>query len=440
MARAWVEDLWKGSDGLPSARAGTGLRWRVRWWEQRLAPDGSLERKQRAKSFPRKPAAAAFAAKVEHEQRSGTYRSPELAEVAFADVAAEWLAAHLDVKGSTLREYDRHLRMYVLPRFGAVPIGQVTRAHVASWVADLVKGSAPARYLIGRTGQVGPTETMRRPLAPKTVRLVHTVASAVLGWAVATDRIAANPAAGVRLPRVVASDEVYLTHRQVDALAKGAVDIGTPQDGTLMLLLAYTGLRIGEATALTVADVDVARRRVTVRQTWTDDRDGLRVLGSPKTHERRTVPLPSFLALDVAGVIRGREPAAYVFTGPRGGPIHDHNWRPRVFAPAAREAGLDGMGLTPHKLRHTAASAAIAAGADVKVVQQMLGHKDATETLNRYGHLWPDRLDEVAEALARARTAELSTPVASEDRAGMDRATSDGRVYQMCTEVTAESA
>jgi site-specific recombinase XerD len=47
------------------------------------------------------------------------------------------------------------------------------------------------------------------------------------------------------------------------------------------------------------------------------------------------------------------------------------------------------------------------AGADVKVVQLMLGHKDATETLNTYGHLWPDRLDEVSAALETARTSAL---------------------------------
>ncbi|WP_435825186.1 tyrosine-type recombinase/integrase [Nocardiopsis alba] len=84
-------------------------------------------------------------------------------------------------------------------------------------------------------------------------------------------------------------------------------------------------------------------------------------------------------------------------------PLRIRNWRNREFALAVRAAGLDGMGLTPHKLRHTAASLAIAAGADVKVVQAMLGHKTATMTLGRYGHLFPDRLDEVADAMDAAR-------------------------------------
>lgn len=59
-------------------------------------------------------------------------------------------------------------------------------------------------------------------------------------------------------------------------------------------------------------------------------------------------------------------------------------------------------GLHPHALRHTAASLAIAAGANIKVVQQMLGHKSATMTLDLYGHLFPDQLDEVADRMDAA--------------------------------------
>ncbi|MTD53838.1 tyrosine-type recombinase/integrase [Amycolatopsis sp. RM579] len=69
-------------------------------------------------------------------------------------------------------------------------------------------------------------------------------------------------------------------------------------------------------------------------------------------------------------------------------------------------------GLTPHKLRHTAASLAIAAGADVKVIQHMLGRADAAVTLNIYGHLFPDRLDEVADTLDARRIALLTARAA----------------------------
>lgn len=79
-----------------------------------------------------------------------------------------------------------------------------------------------------------------------------------------------------------------------------------------------------------------------------------------------------------------------------------------MFDPAAKDAGVES--LTPHELRHTAASLAIAAGANIKVVQRMLGHKTATLTFDRYGHLYDDDLDAVATALDKAaRKASKST-------------------------------
>jgi integrase len=79
------------------------------------------------------------------------------------------------------------------------------------------------------------------------------------------------------------------------------------------------------------------------------------------------------------------------------------HFRRSVFIPAVEATGL--TGLTPHGLRHTAASLAITSGADVKVVEQMLGHASATMTLDLYGHLYGDRLDEVADRMDALRTA-----------------------------------
>jgi integrase len=71
-----------------------------------------------------------------------------------------------------------------------------------------------------------------------------------------------------------------------------------------------------------------------------------------------------------------------------------------VFDPAATNIGQPG--LTPHQLRHTCASLAIAAGANIKVLQTLLGHKTATLTLDRYGHLFPDDLGRIADAFDAA--------------------------------------
>ena len=112
------------------------------------------------------------------------------------------------------------------------------------------------------------------------------------------------------------------------------------------------------------------------------------------------MPLPRFLVADLVPLIEGKGPDDLVFTAPRGGVLRGRNFRREVFDPAVRRVGPPGF--HPHELRHTAASLAIASGADVKVVQQMLGHKTATLTLDLYGHLFPDRLYDLADRMDEA--------------------------------------
>jgi hypothetical protein len=105
---------------------------------------------------------------------------------------------------------------------------------------------------------------------------------------------------------------------------------------------------------------------------------------------------------------------------PNGGVLRASNFRRDVFALAARSVGL--VGLVPHGLRHTAASLAIAAGADVKVVQQMLGRRSATMTLDLYEHFLESRLDDVATALDAAfRKAGVARPLPEAEMVDLDR-------------------
>jgi integrase len=127
---------------------------------------------------------------------------------------------------------------------------------------------------------------------------------------------------------------------------------------------------------------------------------GVMMFGPTKDHERREVPLPRFLVDDLAQHLAGKAPSDLVFNGMRGAAL-----RYPVFQRGALNQACEHLGiprLTPHELRHTAASLAIASGADIKVVQQMLGHKSATMTLDQYGHLFGDRLDVVARCNGRS--------------------------------------
>ncbi len=170
----------------------------------------------------------------------------------------------------------------------------------------------------------------------------------------------------------------------------------------VVLFLAYTGVRFGEMAALRVSRLDLTRRRATIAESVTVVQGKGLVWGTPKSHERRQVPIPRFLVAELRDHIAGKEPDELVFNGVRGGgPLRAPIFR-AGFHVAAAAIGIPE--LHPHELRHTAASLAIASGADVKVVQQMLGHSSAAMTMDVYGHLFSDRLDEVADALDTARS------------------------------------
>ncbi|GAA5156388.1 MULTISPECIES: tyrosine-type recombinase/integrase [Amycolatopsis] len=365
-----IDDRWhrRGPDGKPvrTDRYGVGARWLVRWRD----PDG----KQRKKSFTRKTDAESFAASLEHGLRSGSYIAPEAGRVQVGEWAKRWLDAQGHLARSTFVRYEIAINTHILPRWGNVHLSSIKHADVQVWVSGLAKEWSAASVI-----------------------KVHGVFSQMLAWAVKDARLARNPAEGVRLPRPALPDHRYLNHAQVAALADACGSYGI-----VVRFLAYTGLRWGELAALKVGRVDLQRRRVLIAESVTEV-NGELVWGTPKTHERRSVPLPRFLADELASRIEHRPDDALVFTSPQGGVLRVRNFRRRVFDAAVRKVGPQGF--HPHELRHTAASLAIASGADVKIVQQMLGHKTATMTLDLYGHLFPDRLDEIADRMDRAASA-----------------------------------
>jgi integrase len=206
-------------------------------------------------------------------------------------------------------------------------------------------------------------------------------------------------------------EHVYLTYEKVEALAEASAELRTKYNQptacahinrVFILVLAYTGIRWSEAAALRIRRIDLAHRRIRIASTFYEINGALHE-GPPKNGKARSVPIPEFLVPDLEAVIAHRNKDDLVFLTRRGKPLRANNWRTREFNCDVTAAGLDLPDLTPHGLRHTAASLAIASGADVKVIQTMLGHKDASMTLDIYGHLFPDRLDEVATALDHNR-------------------------------------
>ena len=401
MARAWVYDRATTkdyADKVKKAKA-AGRKPPGRWLVQYYDENGKL----RSEVVANKTKAENRRDKIAESLASGTYRDPALSKVSVSEMAEKWLSARHDLKPSTWWKYRALLDNHVLPEWGEKSLSAVNREDVAVWVAKLVKSKDD-----GGSG-LGASQT----------RHAYRVLAMVLEWCVPT-RLLTNPARGVKLPIPPEAEHVYLKCAQIERLADAAGNLRTkynrPTAGAavnkaLILLLAYTGLRWGEAAALRVGRVDLDKRRIRVTSTFYEV-GGVQNEGLPKHGKKRTVAFPASLVPELRPLIAGRADDEIVFTTARGQSLRANNWRVREFNAALTASKLKVPGLTPHKLRHTAASLAIAAGADVKVVQLMLGHADAAMTLNIYGHLWPDRLDEVADVVDLRRTEALASMAA----------------------------
>jgi integrase len=344
---------------------------RVTWLARYRDPSGD----QHKRSFARKVDAERFLTTVESSKLVGSYIDPALARLTVGEWSQRWMAGQAHLKPSTRERYAGILREHIDPKWSRVRLADVSHAEVQSWVMKLSAQRSAA-----------------------TVRKVHRVLSLILALAVKDGRLARNPAAGVNLPQVVEGERRYLTHGQVVTLA----DACGRDYRLVVLFLAYTGCRWGEMAALRVARLDLLRRRAEITESVTVVR-GRQVWGTPKGHERRSVPIPRFLVDGLAAHVAGKARDELVFCGAKGGALRSQVFQRSAFTAAAGAVGVKGM--HPHELRHTAASLAIAAGANVKVVQTMLGHKSATMTLDLYGHLFPDQLDEVADVLDAAHVA-----------------------------------
>jgi integrase len=323
--------------------------------------------------------AQAFAATLEVSKLSGTYIAPAAGRMTVGQVARQWLdSSSATVKATTMAKHESAWSFRVEPRWGSVAVSDVRPPAIKAWVAQLHSAGVGAA----------------------SIESALDVLRGALGTALDDRALLVNPAAGVKPPRRKLSKRGYLTIPQVEALAVEAMT-GRPEFGTVVGFLAYTGLRWGEMAALRVESFDMLRRRVHVTEAVAEVRGKL-VWGTPKDHERRSVPFPAFLAPPLAQLMKGKARGDLVFTGAKGAVLAVSRFRPRVFAPAvsrAREADATFPIVTPHDLRHTAASLAVSAGANVKAVQTMLGHASAVLTLDTYSDLFPDDLDAVAARL-----------------------------------------
>lgn len=326
--------------------------------------------KEHARHFTRKVDAQRWLDSVTTAIGTNSYVDPARAKVTVGVVAEQWMAGKLNLRPTTRARYRSALDVHVMPRWKSVPLVNVEHGDVQAWLAELLAA-----------GQSGAS-----------VRKASGVFSGVLALAVRDRRLPANPAAGISLPQSRSRQRVYLTGLQVEQLASAA------GDGRLVVLtLAYCGLRWSEMAALRVGRLDLLRRRLVVAEAMVEINGGHLHWGEPKSGEARSVPLPKFLVSELTEHIAGKSADDLVFTTASAAPLRNRNSRRNWFDAAA--AAIGQPDLVPHGLRHTAASLAVSAGANVLAVSRMLGHADPSVTLHIYADLFDDDLDAVGKRL-----------------------------------------
>jgi integrase len=384
--RSGVEDRWSKTihhdDGttrtMRSAAYGTGKRWRARYVDD----DGH----EHAKGFDTKTAATSWLSTTMAALETGSWVDPERGKVTFASFYRDWSKRQVWVSGTRI---NMDLVIGAVP-FGDIPLTDLRASHLESWVA-----------------------AMAQTFAPSTVKSRFANVRTVIRAAVADRHMPRDVTGRVRLPRTrkAAAAMTIPTAQQVGAVIRAADD----GFAALVAVCAFGGLRLGEASALKVSDVDFLRRELHVRRQVQWPGDGTAEVRAPKYSSERTVYAPDALLTVLAEHVRrfrpGDDQDRWLFPNGKDEtlPIHAatvaYRWR------ITRERANVAYRL--HDCRHFFASGLIRAGCDVVTVSRALGHASPTTTLRVYSHLWPDSGDRTRQAAGALVDAAMGTAAAA---------------------------
>lgn len=359
-----------------------GTTWSAMWDEPRLT-DG--KRRQRNKGgFSTKKAAQAHLAQTLASMDRAVYVQPDRLTVRDY-LTQRWLPS-LTVRSSTKRAYESHVRIYLIPRLGHLPLQRLSRADLRALFAELARAG------------------IRKPLAPATLRRVHATLRVALNAALEDDLIVRNPAVGLKLPTPAKPHIQVWSGEQLRTFLAFA---STDRLHAVYHLAAMTGARRGETVGLRWSDVDLDGARLSIRQQIVQRGRELE-FGAPKTRRGvRSVALDP-RTVRVLRQVKTRQAeeqlalgAAYrdldlVFARVDGCPerpdhVSDH------FDVLVRKSGLPRIRF--HDLRHTHATLMLSGGVPAKAVSERLGHSSIALTLDTYSHVLP-ALEEAAAVQA----------------------------------------
>jgi integrase len=288
----------------------------------------------------------------------------------------------LDQHDGRSKKWKGEMLRYSVEKFGGVHVRDLSAERIAGWIAGL-------------------------PHAPKTKKHILDALRQVLNQAVEWGYLEANPArpSAVRGPRQAAPDIRPLqSWEEVERLATAAGD-----SGALVRFGCATGLRPEEWAPLTWADIDFSARTVSVNKVWVKGK--LRSTEGKSEAAFRTVTLQERALVALRSLPRPLQSDRLIFPAPKGGCIDLDNWRARVWRPAMVASGLEYRPL--YQMRHTFATLALAASADIYWVSKQLGHESIRTTLKHYARFVPavdERNMRLLDDFAARAAADVSNP------------------------------
>jgi integrase len=340
-------------------------------------PDGRVY----TRTFETLREAKEFEASERADRARGRWVDPRRSGAPFSDAVASWMEANVHKRASSI-ERDRGIVVtHILPALGRRPLAAIAPAEIQRLV-----------------------NTWNQHQAPSTVVREYAVLRAIFNHAVTTDLVVRGPCRGIRLPQAPPRESPLVTAADLENLARAM-----PGLEAMPYLGGVLGLRWAEVAALRVASFDFLRSTILIDRQWTRGKGGAMVSQEPKSRAgRRTLAVPDWLMAMVTDHLAGRgltgadadEP---VFVAPDGTQLHYSNWRQRVWLPATAQAGLNGLRF--HDLRHTAGTALVSQGVDIKTAQVRLGHADPNITLRVYAQATQE-----ADRAAAGRLGDLFRP------------------------------
>lgn len=378
---------------MPRAAKGRGTVYQRadgRWVARLPTPDGP-----RVRYTATKEAAEDALAALRLERERGATQPRGAGALTVGTLLDRWLAGKEGtITEGALRRHRDAVRLRLRPAFGTRRVLSLEPDELRRFYAAL-----------GRAGT----------LSPSTIRKTHITLKAALAQAVKDGLLARNVAALVDGPKVQPAEQHPLDPEQVRRLVAAATPLRL---GALWVVAVYTGARLGELLGTRWSDYDLAAGRLTIVRTLAMERGTINpktkrrrlvpsiVQRTKRTASRRTIPLPA-PAVDALRRHKARqdaeraaaavwtdtrETAGVVFRSELGTLVNPSNVENRDW-PALRAAADLPEDVTPHDLRHTAATAWLLAGVPLPEVAQLLGHASPQVTATVYAHV-----------LARART------------------------------------